>query len=655
MAAASRLVTVRRSTVSLTLSSPTVDPAEEASFSVTASGTTENDRHLYAFVETPTLGAGACAATPLDEYNRSGATEITGTTPYSLEGDAISAGSFTVAREYLPTVAGGYRVCAYVGRNSYETPYATATTLVTPRRANGSIAVAAVGDTVEHRPFSITATGATEQARTVYVFAAAPPAADCAATPLDEHNRSGTTEVTGTTPYGLDGDATAAGSFGTTHAFTPDAPGVWRLCAYLARNSYETPYAVSSATVSVRRFAASIVITPADAVIGAPVAISIGGTSEEARKLSVFTISGGTSCAATVEDEKRGLRPAVDAMAVGPGGFATATSVTPLDATPILVCAYVTASGYDVPNAVASARILPHPSAALTATLRPIAGGRVRDLKPKFRWDAGPGSDTLLLYSQEPGPGTTPMAQIGGSGATGDVTGTLKLASGVWTASLSTALEPGVYWWRVLRVDSTLKLKVYSAVARLVVDPPPLKTLRVLRRVTSGKTLRKPGLTTLVIRAAPYSRVLFTVRRLARRQKFSLGAHTQKTLKLPWSCAKTGTFAYRVEVSDRYGTKKTASGRWTVSARHCAHLRQVAAAKRAAARRKAAAKRRREAEQRRRDQQAARQDDSTGGGSGGGGSGGGGSVGCDGDPGATPYPQYPGQRDADHDGCYGES
>jgi hypothetical protein len=30
-------------------------------------------------------------------------------------------------------------------------------------------------------------------------------------------------------------------------------------------------------------------------------------------------------------------------------------------------------------------------------------------------------------------------------------------------------------------------------------------------------------------------------------------------------------------------------------------------------------------------------------------------FGCDGDPGATPYPQFPGQRDGDGDGCYGES
>ncbi len=33
----------------------------------------------------------------------------------------------------------------------------------------------------------------------------------------------------------------------------------------------------------------------------------------------------------------------------------------------------------------------------------------------------------------------------------------------------------------------------------------------------------------------------------------------------------------------------------------------------------------------------------------------GGGFGCDGDPGATPYPQHPGQRDGDGDGCYGES
>jgi hypothetical protein len=38
-----------------------------------------------------------------------------------------------------------------------------------------------------------------------------------------------------------------------------------------------------------------------------------------------------------------------------------------------------------------------------------------------------------------------------------------------------------------------------------------------------------------------------------------------------------------------------------------------------------------------------------------GGSSSGGGFGCDGDPGATPYPQFPGQRDGDGDGCYGES
>jgi hypothetical protein len=657
MVAASRLITVRRSTASVTLSSSTPDPAEQTSFAVTASGTTENDRVLFVFVESKTTVTDSCAGTPYDEANRAETTELTGTLSYSADGDAIPAGSFATSDDYTPMTAGSYRVCAYVGRTSYDSPYAAATLLLAPRRAHGSIAVAASGDTVEHRPFSITATGDTEQARGVYVFAAAPSAAaDCAADPYTEGSRSGTTEVTGTISYSTDGDVVDAGAFARTHAVTPDTPGVWRLCAYLARNSYETPYAIASTTVSVRRFAAAISIVPADATIGAPVPISVSGTSEEARKLSVFMVSAGSSCAATVDGQKQGLKPVIDGLAVGAGGFSASTSITPRDATPVLVCAYVTAASYDVPNAIASVMIVPHPSAALTATLKPIAGGRIRNLKPTFRWDAGPGSDTLVLYNQEPGAGTTPLAQITSTKSTGDVAGTLKLVSGVWTASLSAALEPGTYWWRVLRVDSTLNLKVYSAVSRLIVEPPPLKTLRVLRRVSTGKLLKKPGLTTLVIKAAPYSRVLFKVRRLARKQTFSLGLHTQKTLKFAWSCTKTGTFSYTVEVSDRYGTKKRATGRWTVPARHCAHLRQVEAAKRAAARRKAAAKRQRQAEQRRRDQQAAQQEDSSSGGSGGsGGSDSEGSVGCDGDPHATPYPQFAGQRDGDGDGCYGET
>jgi hypothetical protein len=114
------------SAASLSIDVTTPDRVEQHAFTVGVTGTADAPARVYAFVEASASGGGTCAATALDEYNRSGAAEVTGTTPYGLEGEAASAGAIGVTHDYIPDVAGAYLLCAYLGTTSYGSPMAAA-------------------------------------------------------------------------------------------------------------------------------------------------------------------------------------------------------------------------------------------------------------------------------------------------------------------------------------------------------------------------------------------------------------------------------------------------------------------------------------------------------------------------------------------------
>src|SRR5256885_806226 len=73
-------------------------------------------------------------------------------------------------------------------------------------------------DPAEQSPLSVTASGSTEHARTLFVFVESGATATntCASTASDEFDK-GATEITGTWTSWADGDSIAAGSYSKTH------------------------------------------------------------------------------------------------------------------------------------------------------------------------------------------------------------------------------------------------------------------------------------------------------------------------------------------------------------------------------------------------------------------------------------------------------
>jgi hypothetical protein len=637
---------VRAATGSVALTLQTPDPAEESPFSITASGQTENDRTLFVYVETGT--ASPCAATAYSESTRYNATQLT-----SYGGESLYAGQFAKSVSYTPANPGSEQVCAYVARNSSDAPTATATLNVSPRRANASVGFSWSADPREARDVSVTTSGSTERARSVFAYAQAPAdGSSCAATAYSESTKYSATLLSRSL-----GDEAGAGSFSQTHAFKPAGAGTYQLCGYVAENSSATPNATSAATLAVRGIAASVNLAASPAYVGSPTSVSITGSTEEARKLWVIVSE--STCPSRISSS--GYRPAIDGQALAPGAFAVSVIVPASGAAPRTVCAYVAPDDSGAQTATGSLVITPTASPELVAILTgPTNRARVRNLRPAFSWKAGPGTDTLLVYDAEPQATSSAMATVPTATDAKATDGTAKYTGGAWAATLDDALAPGEYWWRVLREDKANGLKIYSAVSRVIVDPPPLAALRVIRHIKNGHLLRTPGVTTLLIKAAPFSSAIFTAGRAVRActasackltKRIAFATASQRTLTFRWSCAQAGTWHYTVTAKDKYGTAKTATGSWRVSPSRCASLRAAEARKKAAARRKAAEKRRKTAEKRRREQQQAASDNGNNDGSSDTSSGGG----CDGDPNATPYPTPEHHIDGDHDGCYGES
>src|SRR4051794_37250374 len=90
--------------------------------------------------------------------------------------------------------------------------------------------ITASADPTEEIPVTVTVSGSTETARTLYVFYKQGTGA-CANTAYNEDVTA--TELSGTSSGYVDGDAVATGSFSKNYSFTPANSGSYRICAYL--------------------------------------------------------------------------------------------------------------------------------------------------------------------------------------------------------------------------------------------------------------------------------------------------------------------------------------------------------------------------------------------------------------------------------------
>ena len=756
-ATATTTITARAPTATLSLDT-SADPTEEEPVTVTASGDSEANRGLYVFWRS---GTWDCASTAYQESSNGGTALRNGT--------ALAAGqSFTDSSDFTPPATGSYRVCAYVAEDRFSTPNATATKTVSTRTPSASASLAVAADPTEDKTVSLTASGTTEAARSIWVLWRSGTWA-CASTAYQESSNGGTTIV--------NGQAASAGStYSIPTSFTPPESGSYRLCAYVAEDRFSTPTATATSTVEARAPSASLSVTSSpgtardgdrvtvtasgtlelsrkvtllarlgtwdcaasayqessnggrmlvnaaaqsagtfsvsgtldvtegtyricayagednftseaatggqftvrrrganitidvgpDPQLDRPVPISTRGSSEIAGKLFVYVKPGTAECASTAEQQSYAASALVTNAAIAVGDFNVAQSYTPTVLGPHRVCAYTASDAGTAPFGTATAVFNVRPDDALTPFLvAPLGDDDERDRLPLFIWrrDSDRSRDTLLIYDADPRRGGDVLGRVttqkpkpsdpDDEDAPAPRPARDELASdidrddvdGTWKVRVLDDVAYGTFWWRVQRVHQATKAIVFSEPRRVRVVPGALKRLRLSSSRRNGNSSRRPGYTRLTVRSSPLSKVLVTVKRGGRtmaRKRFTEGSDGQSALTFRWSCRRTGTFRYTVQATDPFGTTKTSRGRWTVSGARCAALRAREAARRQAAERRAAARRR-----------ASRPSGSGGGGGSTGG--GGGSVGCDGDPNATPYPQRPGQRDADNDGCYGES
>ena len=627
----SQTVTARAPNASVGIATSS-DPTEEETVSYTVTGTTEVDRRLYVYVQ-----AASGTACPSAPNGISYTYELSGTSDGYADGDVVAAGSFSRSYSFVPSDSGAWRVCAYVGETAGAQPSAVDARSTSVREPTADLAFAVSADPTEERTVSITASGATEVGRRVYVYAQ-PGSAAC---PSSAGGVSYTYELSGTSAGYADGDTVAAGSFSRTYEFTPAGDGAYRLCGYVAESYGDAPNARAVGQFTARNPTIQLdaSISPGEYQDGQAMSVTVTATSELDRRLFVFVLPDTSACPATASDSgEEGERTGTssyyadgDPLAAGQPATRSYSFTASSTHANYRVCAYVGETSRDsekVATAVAVRRD------ALAGVL--VTNNEEEERDHVFLvWRRGSGKDRdhVYIYNRDPGLGPKPVW----SGRLDDSDLRVTSDGENHRVLLRRHLGYGRFWWRVARTDASGHRVLSEArTVRIVPRPLTASAAKARTKLRLRKSSRRPGTASVVITSSPLAKVRLLVRRAGRtvaRRTFTEGVSGARTFKLALSCGRTGRFSYTVNITDPYGTKATRKGAWVVSAARCARLKAAEEAK-AEARRRATPT----------------PDHNAGGGGGGGGGGG-----CDGDPGATPFPQFPGQRDGDGDGCYGES
>ncbi len=568
------------------------DPTEDELVTLTATGSSEAARTLYMIRSTNST----CGARVTDE-------EGWGLTPTG--GGAVGPGSYSKTMTFTPAEARTVTICSYISESNSSTPLASRRDEVVVRLPNASVDPLGVSaDPTEDELVTLTATGSSEAARTLYMIRSTN--STCGARVTDE-------EGWGLTPTG--GGAVGPGSYSKTMTFTPAEARTVTICSYISESNSSTPLASRRDEVVVRLPNASLNLGDdhPEYLNGDRLTQTISGSSEHASDLYYRWGSNESDC--PTQRSNYGGK-----LATVTGDFSAAAGATGVVDSKMTLCAALfQADGYTaltVAKKVFSKRILEAPANLST---------EVTNRVPTFRWKSPlAGSDSVVLnLDGAPQLRVTTAGTVLAEHFTDDseqpvdengdpLEGTLtgnpdpdlgKLvvgADGSSSVRLTEPLLPGRYTWRVER--SRDAGETAESEQALTVNGPPLKGLVVKTTRRLGATPGSPGYTLMSITTTQFVRLKLTLRRAGRDQTrwIHWGESASGSERIDWSCKRTKSPNYRfvLEARDYLGKTITRTGSFsTVTKKRCGTLE--AAQKRRIAHRRAYEIRRQRAQARR--------------------------------------------------------
>jgi len=321
--------------------------------------------------------------------------------------------------------------------------------------------------------------------------------------------------------------------------------------------------------------AGAVTIDAADGSEDSPITVTVAGSAVSAASLYVYAGKNRNigDCALSASSQQILSGPPLIDESVGSGTFDASAEFHPKGPGKIRVCAYLTSDKDSIPIERSSGAFLVVSGKAYTPKLiRPVNGALSFERAPTLIWKKGPGKDTIVIYRG-------PKPRFGYAIARFRVSGT-------WRVSLSRRLPYGTYSWTVSRRDPRVGTRRTTPPRRFRVGPSPLRHLFVKLRTHQYSSIKRPGVSKVTIRSAPYARVRLRLRRNGHTvsvRSFRENRFNPKSrFSYPWRCSKTGSFSLKVAASDRYGHRRREVVRWNVSAARCAAMKRKAEERRKA-------------------------------------------------------------------------
>jgi hypothetical protein len=512
------------------------NPTQDEPVAITVAGEAEAARRLFVYVS----ASDVCASEPA---SNTGGEELS-----SSGGEELNEGSFEKSYEYTPASIGSYSVCAYISETEVAVPDATAEESFEVARPTGSASIAVSASPTQDRPVTITVSGETEVARKLFVYID-DAGHGCEAEPADE---SGGTwlSISG-------GEALAAGSFNASYKYTPASVVVYTICVYIGEAEAAAPDATAEESFEAARPTGSASIqVSANPTRNEPVAITVSGETEVARRLFVYISSAGNGCESIPEAEREAGREELSrehGEALAAGAFQVTYRYTPEFIGTYTLCAFVDETEATTPTASAAASFTSSPS-PLEVEERAAKVKAEEERAKAAREAEGAASEAAVRAAQE---AAARAAREAAAAASQEA-----VARAAHQAAERAAAEAAA------AAAQAAKLKAARG--------KPVTRLTVSAVAHDGASLAHPGYTSLVVTTSPFAFVTVrltrnghkTVRREWGEQPSAVAA------EISWSCHHPGgTYLYTVTAWTSVGRKLSKRGRFApVSATRCRQL-----------------------------------------------------------------------------------